>query len=468
MSYAKEEVLPLPFEGQGREDYLSDILGQVFPKCSAMRLRSADAFYLPTSDSIRMIPFDGSQKENSDYCCYILDATHLENVSFKGKVPFEDLLHGQDLTKIYVNDDPSGTDNTVDLRYKNLLGSPRDGEEEFQAGEQLKLFFRNSLRGERYEAYNVENIRYPLDETHDILAPVFQRRETFQLTQYPWFEIMLKEETPAFSWAQQYAAEMAQSARLRYTYHPPKLFLDKIDLAYDSNTLTLVFSHNGYLEQRVLRSYLNRLREKQKDGELFQAEDARQFSLWKDCLAGDYQDFSQRKPEEKRWANAGGGCWVVTSDGYLVLSYRGTRVGEIPGIFSYSASGSYDYFSSDGTPQPPQAAMAKELKEELGILEPTIAEDLRLIALGIDTERYLIQFSYLWVCPYTAQEINMRKVNHASRQGKSEQLTLFALFRPDLHRDYLKLLQSAQFEPGAAFSLNLLLQKRFGWPFQKQ
>ena len=100
--------------------------------------------------------------------------------------------------------------------------------------------------------------------------------------------------------------------------------------------------------------------------------------------------------------------------------------------------------------------MAKELKEELGILEPTIAEDLRLIALGIDTERYLIQFSYLWVCPYTAQEINMRKVNHASRQGKSEQLTLFALFRPDLHRDYLKLLQSAQFEPGAAYPAPVL------------
>ena len=180
-------------------------------------------------------------------------------------------------------------------------------------------------------------------------------------------------------------------------------------------------------------------------------------------MAEDYHGFSQRKPEEKLWANVGGGCWVITKDGYLVLSYRGNRVGEIPGIFSYSASGSYDYFSHDGSTQTPQDAMAKELKEELGVLETNTADAVRLIALGIDTERYLIQFSYLWECPYTAQELNMRKVNFASRQGKSEQATLFA----PMHRDYLKLLKTVRFEPGAAFSLSLLLQKKFGWPFQR-
>lgn len=90
-------------------------------------------------------------------------------------------------------------------------------------------------------------------------------------------------------------------------------------------------------------------------------------------------------------------------------TYRGNRVGEIPGIFSYSASGSYDYFSHDGSTQTPQDAMAKELKEELGVLETNTADAVRLIALGIDTERYLIQFSYLWECPYTAQELNMQE-----------------------------------------------------------
>ena len=184
-------------------------------------------------------------------------------------------------------------------------------------------------------------------------------------------------------------------------------------------------------------------------------------------MAEDYHGFSQRKPEEKLWANVGGGCWVITKDGYLVLSYRGNRVGEIPGIFSYSASGSYDYFSHDGSTQTPQDAMAKELKEELGVLETNTADAVRLIALGIDTERYLIQFSYLWECPYTAQELKMRKVNFASRQGKSEQVTLFAPLHRELHRDYLKLLKTVRFEPGAAFSLSLLLQKKFGWPFQR-
>mgnify|MGYP004583839095 FL=1 len=61
----------------------------------------------------------------------------------------------------------------------------------------------------------------------------------------------------------------------------------------------------------------------------------------------------------------------------------------------------------------------------------------------------------------------MRKVNFASRQGKSEQVTLFAPLYRELHRDYLKLLKTVRFEPGAAFSLSLLLQKKFGWPFQR-
>lgn len=413
-----------------------------------------------------MVPFDGSQYENRDSCCYLLNPSHLENHSFKGQIPFDDLFCGQDLTKVYVSDDPSGQGNEINLRYKNLLGSPSNGEEEFQAGKQLKVFFQNSLSGAQYFAHGAEEIRYSLEQSCDILEPIFQTHEKVQLTQYPWFEAMLQEETSLFSWAQQYTEEIAQSAQLRYTHHPPKLFLDQIDLAYDSNILTLTFSHNGYLEQRVLRKYLDKLRKKWKVKSSLE-EEVQFLSLWKNSLAEDYHGFSQRKPEEKLWANAGGGCWVITKDGYLVLSYRGNRVGEIPGIFSYSASGSYDYFSHDGSTQTPQDAMAKELKEELGVLETNTADAVRLIALGIDTERYLIQFSYLWECPYTAQELNMRKVNFASRQGKSEQVTLFAPLHRELHRDYLKLLKTVRFEPGAAFSLSLLLQKKFGWPFQR-
>ena len=467
LAYAEKENLPLPLIGQRREDYISNILAQIFPKCSTMQLRTSDAFWLPVSAPVAMVPFDGSQYENRDSCCYLLNPSHLENHSFKGQIPFDDLFCGQDLTKVYVNDDPSGQGNEINLRYKNLLGSPSNGEEEFQAGKQLKVFFQNSLSGAQYFAHGAEEIRYSLEQSCDILEPIFQTHEKVQLTQYPWFEAMLQEETSLFSWAQQYTEEIAQSAQLKYTHHPPKLFLDQIDLAYDSDILTLTFSHNGYLEQRVLRKHLDKLRKKWKVKSSLEEEEVQFLSLWKNSLAEDYHGFSQRKPEEKLWANVGGGCWVITKDGYLVLSYRGNRVGEIPGIFSYSASGSYDYFSHDGSTQTPQDAMAKELKEELGVLETNTADAVRLIALGIDTERYLIQFSYLWECPYTAQKLNMRKVNFASRQGKSEQVTLFAPLHRELHRDYLKLLKTVRFEPGAAFSLSLLLQKKFGWPFQR-
>lgn len=467
LAYAEKENLPLPLIGQRKEDYIWNILAQIFPKCSTMQLRTSDAFWLPVSAPVAMVPFDGSQYENRDSCCYLLNPSHLENHSFKGQIPFDDLFCGQDLIKVYVSDDPSGQGNEINLRYKNLLGSPSNGEEEFQAGKQLKVFFQNSLSGAQYFAHKAEEIRYSLEQSCDILEPIFQTHEKVQLTQYSWFEAMLQKETSLFSWAQQYTEEIAQSARLRYTYHPPKLFLDQIDLAYDSNILTLTFSHNGYLEQHVLRKYLDKLRKKWKVKSSLEEEEVQFLSLWKNSLAEDYHGFSQRKPEEKLWANVGGGCWVITKDGYLVLSYLGNRVGEIPGIFSYSASGSYDYFSHDGSTQTPQDAMAKELKEELGVLETNTADAVRLIALGIDTERYLIQFSYLWEYPYTAQELNMRKVNFASRQGKSEQVTLFAPLHRELHRDYLKLLKTVRFEPGAAFSLSFLLQKKFGWPFQR-
>ena len=264
LAYAEKENLPLPLIGQRREDYISNLLAQIFPKCSTMQLRTSDAFWLPVSAPVAMVPFDGSQYENRDSCCYLLNPSHLENHSFKGQIPFDDLFCGQDLTKVYVSDDPSGQGNEINLRYKNLLGSPSNGEEEFQAGKQLKVFFQNSLSGAQYFAHGAEEIRYSLEQSCNILEPIFQTHEKVQLTQYPWFEAMLQEETSLFSWAQQYTEEIAQSARLRYTYHPPKLFLDQIDLAYDSDILTLTFSHNGYLEQRVLRKCLDKLRKNGK------------------------------------------------------------------------------------------------------------------------------------------------------------------------------------------------------------
>ena len=59
LAYAEKENLPLPLIGQRREDYISNLLAQIFPKCSTMQLRTSDAFWLPVSAPVAMVPFDG-------------------------------------------------------------------------------------------------------------------------------------------------------------------------------------------------------------------------------------------------------------------------------------------------------------------------------------------------------------------------------------------------------------------------
>lgn len=148
--------------------------------------------------------------------------------------------------------------------------------------------------------------------------------------------------------------------------------------------------------------------------------------------------------------------WPVVRDGngspYVILSLRNPRkVAEVAGRLGYGASGSYD--RSDSTPA---QAMAREIQEELGLPAPQ-PEALTLLSLGVDTERYLLQFSYLWETDYTLSQVSRCRRNRAPTAG--EQTIFFVPLEPSVCEAFLR---QAAFEPGAAYSLMRLLQKRRG------
>jgi hypothetical protein len=255
----------------------------------------------------------------------------------------------------------------------------------------------------------------------------------------------IRAHVPSLDYKAEFRREMSEAARRGYTKHPPKLWLLQGKEWKDREALTLTFGKIGYLDHRLYRKELDR------DGAERQAFEnaASQPRGWSAALDGCL------------WAACGGGCWVITSDGFLVLSFRSpVLVAEVPGRLSYSASGSYDRYRDkkpthgDNTPA---RAMAAELWEELGLPKPE-PEELTLINLGIDLERYLSQLSYVWRCPYTAAQ-----VRHCRREYEAvdanEQKILFVPFQREACAAFLL---HYEFEPGAAFSLRRLLEKEFG------
>ena len=104
----------------------------------------------------------------------------------------------------------------------------------------------------------------------------------------------------------------------------------------------------------------------------------------------------------------------------------------------------------------PAQAMAREIQEELGLPAPK-PEALTLLSLGVDTERYLLQFSYLWETDYTLSQVSRCRRNRAPTAG--EQTIFFVPLEPSVCEAFLC---QAAFEPGAAYSLMRLLQKRRG------
>lgn len=291
--------------------------------------------------------------------------------------------------------------------YKELFGSAKAGQGEYVEGENLTYAYE--------------------DWQADLRAPV-----------------------SSLDFDQELEAERTAAAALGYRHHPPKLCLahylewkEEGECGSLSSALTLTFGQSGYLEHRVYQKDLaQNPKEQQALQKLFHNAKGNIHAL-RYCP----------------WAACGGGVWVVTRDGFLVLSLR-TNVAEEAGKLSYSASGSYGrYTQQNGQQQDntPGLAMCKELWEELG-LENISPQDLTLISLGIDLNRCLIQFSYLLESPLTAEDILFCRQDLATTAD--EQIICFApLDTPDL---CWSLLEQCEFEPGAAYSLVRLLQKRFG------
>ena len=149
--------------------------------------------------------------------------------------------------------------------------------------------------------------------------------------------------------------------------------------------------------------------------------------------------------------------WIIVRDEqgkeYVILSLRNPkRVAEVGGILGYSSSGSYDRADNS-----PARAMAREIEEEIGIPEPG-KEELRLISLGVDTERYLIQCSYLLETQYTIDIVKSARKGETKSGG--EQTNFFVPLDGDILKEFLR---HCSFEPGAAYSLMRLIQKRGEW-----
>lgn len=249
---------------------------------------------------------------------------------------------------------------------------------------------------------------------------------------------------------QELESERLSASALGYRCHPPKLCLahylewkEEGENGNLSSSLTMTFGQSGYLEHRVYQRELSQNPKEQM------------------ALQELFRNAKGNIPALRYcpWAACGGGVWVITQDNFLVLSLR-TNVAEESGKLSYSSSGSYGrYTEQSGLQQDntPGLAMCKELEEELG-LELVSPKDLTLISLGVDLNRCLIQFSYILETKLTAEDILFCRQDIATTAD--EQVPFFiSMDTPDL---CWSLLAQCEFEPGAAYSLVRLLQKRFG------
>lgn len=228
-----------------------------------------------------------------------------------------------------------------------------------------------------------------------------------------------------------------------YTRHPPKLWLIKYLEYKNENSLALTFGSADYLQHRVY----------QREMELNQVE-RKVFQSILHAPRGNNPRFYNCP-----WSRCGCGVWIITADHYLAVSRRSmTNVIEEKGKLSYSSSGACDrYLDLNGVSQngTPGRSMCLEIQEELGLPEPRL-DELILISLGIDIGRFLIQFSYVWNCPYTADDIRYHRRHHSTTADEQE--VFFIPFQEEFCKDFLL---HCEFEPGAAVSLHRLLEKNF-------
>lgn len=229
----------------------------------------------------------------------------------------------------------------------------------------------------------------------------------------------------------------ASAAEKGYLHHPAKLWLTKFrrnEVNADEGLyqLDLEFGCSGYLEHLVFQDIL-----KENDN----AQD-------------DFEEIVLSFPQSVKfnaantvWSRAGGGIWIVTKDNYLIMSYRGQTVNEIPGVISYSSSGGFDRMirtNSGYENNTPIKNTLKEVKEELNV--DLHSEDVEFISFGIDLlGGPWMQFSFFAKCG-----LNRDELKRAAARDNHEFCAFFIPFTADTVG---AILSKAEFEAGAAYSL---------------
>jgi 8-oxo-dGTP pyrophosphatase MutT (NUDIX family) len=171
----------------------------------------------------------------------------------------------------------------------------------------------------------------------------------------------------------------------------------------------------------------------------------------------------------------GCGTFILTSDvdeqgndrPFLLMEKR-WKVSEENDNLSYPSGGSCDFFTPDDRipldakkiggftleqikdfEANPFMTAAREMREELNVL--VSPSELRLISFGIDINRNLQQFSFLYESPHSAERILARKrFATTPREG-------FTFYLPFHRKMLLDVLNNYQLESGAVYSLMRLM-----------
>lgn len=286
------------------------------------------------------------------------------------------------------------------LPYTEIFGSDKPGEGEFVEGENLEII--------------------TIDQTFD-----------------------MKKMLARPSYDDEYQAIVTQLAEMSYEDHRPIMHLDHLDIrqsAGDAAQMKIRFmaDRSDYIAYRILRQAID------ETPALQQA-----FVRTLRGLRGS----TQEKLRGLAWTHVGGGCWPIARDEesrpYLVVSLRNPKkVADLGSTLSYGSSGSIQY--NDGSLA---AGMAREIREELGL--HALTKDLRIISMGVDTERYLIQVSYLWDPGLSLEDVRQARLDGTLSGG--EQSIFFMPLEKTVCERFLR---ESAFEPGAAFSLMRILQKK--------
>lgn len=162
----------------------------------------------------------------------------------------------------------------------------------------------------------------------------------------------------------------------------------------------------------------------------------------------------------KPWAMCGCGAWIVTKDDMLIVSHR-TNVMEEIGKLGYSSAGGCDQYLYTNKGERinqytnPFEIIMQETIKEVGLKREHVSADkFRLVSLGLDLSRCLVQFSFFLRIDIHASDV--LNCFNLEAQSSQEQEIFFVPFRSEpIHF----LISSYEMESGAAFSLLRCLSK---------